>query len=78
MLRTQTGHLNTHLLYFIFGFIALAGGDTLFAYQTTLESYWNGNIADATFSIAGFLLLLGIINLPKLFEHTLTSSQLSS
>ena len=71
-LRTQTGHLHAYLLFFIFGFMSLAVGDTLFAYQTTLETYWNGNITDVAYSFAGFLLLLGAINLPRLLDSTHT------
>lgn len=67
-LRSHIGRLNSNFLYFIFGFIALTIGDTTFAYQTTLETYWNGNITDLTYAISGFLLLIATINLPKLFN----------
>lgn len=65
-LHSQAGQLKYHLLYFIFGFATLVIADTLFAYQTTIETYWNGNSADLIFSIAGFFLLMGIIHLPNL------------
>lgn len=69
-LRSQIGHLNPQLLYFIFGFATLALGDTLFSYQTTIETYWNGNIADLCYAISGYFILMGTISLNKLFQPT--------
>ncbi len=66
-LRTQVGHLNPLILYFVFGFMCLAFGDTFFAYQTTLGTYWNGNVTDLMFASSGFFLLMGTISMPKLF-----------
>lgn len=74
ILRSQAGHIIPQLLYFIFAFVLLAAGDTIFAYQNTLETYWNGNIVDLIYAISGALFLLGIINLPTLFISSKNSS----
>lgn len=68
-LRSQVGHLNPKLLYFIFGFALLTVGDTLFAHQTATNSYWNGNIADLAYAISGYFILMGVISLKQLFTH---------
>lgn len=67
-IRSQQGQLQPLLLYFIFAFITLAFGDTLFAYQTTLETYWNGNIVDAVYALAGYFYAMGIVSLPNLLH----------
>lgn len=76
-LRSQAGRLKTMLLFFIFGFIGLAVADTFFAYQTTLEVYWNGNIVDLIYAFSGFLLLMAIIYLPRLFATPETLTQIN-
>lgn len=74
-LRTQVGRLNFYILYFVLGFVTLALGDTLFAYQTTLETYWNGNLVDLIYALSGYLLLMGVLSLPKIsLSSTSTAS----
>jgi len=68
-LRSQAGRLHSQILYFVFGFIGLAVGDTLFTYQTALNTYWNGNIVDAIYAISCFLIMMGFISLPALVEE---------
>ena len=68
-LRSASGKINPHLLYYIFGFMSLAVGDTIFAYQTSNQTYWNGNIADLFYALAGFSILMATINIPRLLEY---------
>ncbi len=67
-IRSQMGHLQPLLLYFVFSFIALAFSDSLFAYQTTLETYWNGNVVDAIYAISGFLFAMGTASIHDLLH----------
>lgn len=66
MIRSQLGHLQPQLLYFVASFIFLAFGDAIFAYQTSLDLYWNGNLVDALYALSGALFLLGVHSLPKI------------
>lgn len=75
-IRSQLGKLQPVLLYFMFAFVALAFGDTLFAYQTTLGYYWNGNIIDAIYAFAGYLYTLGILSLPQIIHPEENSPQM--
>lgn len=77
-IHSQLGHLQPLLLYFIFAFTALAFGDTLFAYQTTFETYWNGNVVDATYALAGFLFAMGIHSLHDLLHNPSLTATASS
>lgn len=65
-IRSQYGRLQPMLLLFMAAFISLTFGDTIFAYQTSLGLYWNGNIVDILFSLTGFFLSMGVINMPSL------------
>jgi hypothetical protein len=67
-IRSQLGHLQPLLLYFVFSFTALAFSDSLFAYQTTLETYWNGNVVDALYAISGFLFAMGTATIHTLLH----------
>ncbi len=67
-IRSQMGRLQPMLLYFIISFIMLTFGDTIFGYQTSLGTYWNGNIVDICFSISGYFFAMGIINIPSLLD----------
>jgi hypothetical protein len=64
--RSKAGILNNDLMYFVFGFIMLAAGDTLFSYQSSLGTYWNGNLADVYFATSGILIILGVLSLPEI------------
>lgn len=67
-IRSQYGRLQPMLLYFMASFIMLTFGDTIFGYQTSLGTYWNGNIVDVFFTISGYFLAMGIINMPTLLS----------
>lgn len=67
-IRSKLGKLQPLLLYFMLGFMTLGFADTLFTYQTSLGTYWNGNFVDALFSIGGFFFALGVIYLPNLLH----------
>lgn len=69
-IRSKAGSLVPTLIYFIFGFIFLAFADTLFAYQISIETYWNGNFVDAFFAIFSFFYALAVIELPILFHSS--------
>lgn len=69
-IRSQIGNLQPLLLYFVFCFVAFTFGDTLFTYQTTLGTYWNGNITDAFYALAGYFFAMGVISLPSLLHPT--------
>lgn len=67
-IRSEKGKLQPLLLYFMLSFISLAVADTLFAYQTELGQYWNGNYVDAMFAVGSYLFAMGIIYLPNLLH----------
>ncbi len=70
-LRKNPKLQNTNLA-FLFSFLLLTLADALFAYQTNIEKYWNGNITDLFFALAAFLFCLGCIRLSQ--SETLDSS----
>jgi hypothetical protein len=47
---------------------SLTFGDTIFAYQTSLDTYWNGNMVDIFFSLSGFFFAMGIYSMPTLLN----------
>lgn len=67
-IRSQIGRVHPMLLLFMATFITLTFGDTIFAYQTSLDTYWNGNMVDAFFSLSGFFLAMGIYSMPTLLN----------
>jgi len=67
-IRSQYGRLQPMLLYFIISFIMLTFGDTIFGYQTSLGTYWNGNLVDIFFAISGYFYAMGIVNMPQLLN----------
>ncbi len=67
-IRSQFGRSQPMLLLYIVAFITLTFGDSIFAYQTSLDLYWNGNIVDVFFSLTGFFMALGIYNMPSLLN----------
>ena len=67
-IRSQVGRVHPMLLLFMATFITLTFGDTIFAYQTSQDVYWNGNIVDVFFSLTGFFMALGIYNMPSLLN----------
>jgi two-component system, sensor histidine kinase PdtaS len=65
ILRTEKGtSLHPYLLYFVFGFLMLATGDTIFSFRSATGQYWNGDISDLLFAISGFVISLGFIFIP--------------
>ena len=73
--RSQIGILNNSLMYFVFGFILLAAGDTLFSFQTSFGTYWNGNLVDIYFATSGILIAFGILNLPEIISNVNVTDQ---
>ncbi len=67
-IRSQYGRSQPMLLLFMSAFIALTFGDTIFAYQTSLDLYWNGNIVDVFFSLTGFFMAMAIYSMPSLLN----------
>ncbi|KND49038.1 MAG: Sensor histidine kinase [Parcubacteria bacterium C7867-005] len=76
-IHSKVGSLQPHILYFVFTFIILAFADTLFAYSTSAESYWNGNYVDLLYAVAGYLFAMGIISLPQLLQANEQKTTLS-
>lgn len=62
-IRTEGGNLHPNILIFAFAAIIMAFADTIFAYRTTQEIYWNGDIADTLFFVAASLFTIGIISI---------------
>lgn len=71
-IRTQIGNFNFQLLYFLFGFVFFILADTLFAFRTANETYWNGDGVDVIFAVAGACLALGVNSIPSLIQNKKT------
>lgn len=67
-IRSQYGRVQPMLLYFMASFIMLTFGDTIFSYQTSIDVYYNGNFVDVFFTLSGYFLAMGIINMPSLLS----------
>lgn len=50
-------------LLFLFSFLSFTIADSLFAFQTNNQTYWNGNLTDLFFAVAIYLFTLGILKL---------------
>lgn len=66
LIRSAKGILMPKLHFFSYAFLAMALGDTLFSYRSTLGTYWNGGISDTLLMLSGFLMAFGIIFLSQL------------
>lgn len=62
-LRNQKNVKNQSLLYLTFGLLTLSIADTVFAYQTAKNIYWNGNLSDLLFAVSGFLFGLSSLSI---------------
>lgn len=58
-------------LPFLFSFLFFTIADALFAYQTSAQNYWNGNVTDLIFALASLLFCLGCIRFSR--SETLAS-----
>lgn len=63
ILRVAGGKIYAGMSLLIAGLFMQAGADLLFAYRTSEQLYWNGDISDVLFAISGFLFCLSIITL---------------
>lgn len=61
ILTVAGGKIFSGLFIYNLGLIVMVAADLVFAFRETAEVYWQGDISDVLFSIAGFLFSLGII-----------------
>lgn len=71
------GKLAKGVLILVIGFLFQVSADFLFAYRTTAETYWNGDVADLLYTFSGATLSLAIITIAAHFtqQETLTNPQ---
>lgn len=62
------GKIIKALILIVFSFLVQAGGDFYFSYLEDNELFWDGHFADFLFTLSGFLLTLGIIEIIKRFR----------
>lgn len=62
-LRLLGGLYKWPIRILLLGFIVMFFADTAFSYTTTVETYFNGNIADLLFTLAFFLMGYGLTSL---------------
>lgn len=63
LIRLTRGKLHNSFFYFMFALFSMAAADFIFSYRTAHETYWNGDIADVFYSLAGLMFTLGIIKI---------------
>lgn len=63
LIRLTRGKIHNSFFYFFIGFFSMASADFLFSYRTAHETYWNGDITDIFFTLAGLMFTLGIIKI---------------
>lgn len=78
IIRSSEGRFKPALLFFTTAFFAFTIGDSLFTYQTSLNTYWNGNFVDAIFAISGYFYSIGIFSLPQILNTTNASQTLTT
>lgn len=62
-LRIGGRKIHPSLLILVIGFFVQFAADIAFSYRTTQEIYWNGDIADVLYTLAGFTMSLGVLEL---------------
>lgn len=63
------GKLSRGILILTIGYVFQVSADFVFAYRTTAETYWNGDISDLLFTISGATLSLAIITIAAHFQQ---------
>lgn len=65
VIALQIGGGKLHYYFYIIGlrFIATAVGDLIYTYKATAGTYWVGDIPDLMYSIGGYLLIVGLIEI---------------
>ncbi len=69
-LRMRGGSVDKGLFAYIAGMLFLALGDNLFTIRSNNDQYWNGDVSDLMFALAGFFLSLGIVFTARSFATT--------
>jgi hypothetical protein len=62
-LRVGGGKIHPSIYIFAFGLVFQTVGDLLFSYRTATEVYWNGDISDLFYTIAAYVMSIGIIEI---------------
>jgi len=79
ILRVGGGKIQRGVLLLIAGMVLMTIADYLFTYRTIQETYWNGDIADAFYTLAAFMMSFGIItSIKDLTAHNTPSPTLST
>ncbi|KKQ98299.1 MAG: Diguanylate cyclase (GGDEF) domain-containing protein [Candidatus Woesebacteria bacterium GW2011_GWB1_39_12] len=61
-IRTTKGSLHPNLLLFVFASLFMVIADTAFSYRSLQDTYWNGDVVDTLYLIAGGLFATAIIS----------------
>lgn len=72
-IRSEKGHTKPELLLYLFAFLTLTFGDSLFSYQVDHNTYWNGNYVDLLFSFSAVIYGLATLYLPKIIDKPTSS-----
>jgi two-component system phosphate regulon sensor histidine kinase PhoR len=67
--RDRHGEMRLFWYAMLFATAASASADTLFAVRNTAGTYWNGDISDGLFAVAGILGFLAALRLPARIAH---------
>lgn len=60
LIRLTEGRIHKSFYFFVAALFVMAIADFIFAYRTSTEIYWNGDISDVLFATSGFLFSLGV------------------
>ena len=63
LIRLTKGRIHNSFFYFFLAFFSMTTADFLFSYRTAHEIYWNGDVSDVFYALAGLLFTLGIIKI---------------
>lgn len=60
LIRLTEGRIHKSFYFFVAALFVMAVADFIFAYRTSTDTYWNGDISDLLFATSGFLFSLGV------------------
>ena len=74
-LRAAGGKISQGILVLVIGLLIQVIGDIFYSTRVAQELYWNGDIADKTYTIAAFVISLGMINILDKFLPLAANNQ---
>lgn len=74
IIRLTHGRIHGSFFFFLIALFSMAIADFTFFYRTTQEIYWNGDIADIFYALAGTMFAIGIIKIVAAQERLSTAT----